>query len=87
MALLCNFNMSYREQVFPVMLSLSAGETSMAGFVHFVGCPLTFFGPGFRFTYCLRRGIQMARAIPFDFLHELQRCLRSQLAEPGANRA
>jgi hypothetical protein len=75
MARLCSFEIQYRNQSFPTLVSVSHQENDVVCRVHFVESRLRYVAPGDVLVYNQAEGLKQPQNIPQELTQEIQRCI------------
>ena len=74
MARIFSFQIQYRNQSFPTLVSLANSEQSIVCTVHYVKRKLRYIQPGDKLIYCRKYGLQQPGNIPPELSEELNKC-------------
>ncbi len=75
MARLCSFEIQYKNQFYPTLISVLRLENDLVCRVHYVESKLRFVAPGDVLVYNQQEGLKQPRNIPQELTQELQRCI------------
>ena len=87
MARLCSFQIAYKNQSFPALVSVANNERDVVCTVHFIDRKIRFLEPGDKLVYCKQHGLQQPANIPQELSKELNRCIREWVHGSFSGRA
>jgi hypothetical protein len=75
MSRLCSFEIQYRNQSFPALVSVLYAGNDLICRVHFVQSQLRYVAPGDVLVYNLKEGLKQPENMPPELTQEIQRCI------------
>lgn len=87
MARICSFQIQYKNQSFPALISVANNENDVVCTVHFIERKIGFLEPGDKLVYCKKQGLQQPQNIPQELSVELNRCIQEWMVGLTNNRA
>lgn len=79
MSRLCSFEIRYKNQAFPTLVSVLHHDNDVVCRVHFVEKKLRFVVPGDVLIYNRQEGLKQPQNIPLELDQELRRCIRESV--------
>lgn len=76
MARISSFQIAYKNQSFPALVSLANNDQQVVCTVHFIERKNGYLEPGDKLVYCMEKGLQQPQDIPKELCDELNRCIR-----------
>jgi hypothetical protein len=87
MARIFSFQIQYKNQSFPTLVSIVNNEQSIVCTVHYVERKIKYLQPGDRLVYCRTHGLQLPHDVPQDFSEALNNCLSQWATIPASEEA
>lgn len=81
MARLCSFQIQFKDQFFPALVSVADNANDVVCTVHFVERKIRYLEPGDRLVYCKEAGLKQPQNIPLELSKDLNRCIRQCVIE------
>ncbi|MDQ3277029.1 MAG: hypothetical protein M3Q06_01800 [Bacteroidota bacterium] len=87
MAKICSFQIQYKNQSFPALVSFASTERDVVCTVHFIESKIGHLEPGDKLVYCRQNGLQQPINIPQELSVELNRCFQEWVSSTPSHRA
>ena len=87
MARICSFQIQYKNQSFPTLVSVASSVDDVVCTMHFIERRIRYLEPGDKLVYCRQQGLRQPKDIPQELSQELNRCIRESVTGSPDNRA